>query len=403
MLTRRQTIQFLASSAAMSAVGPSFAVTGPTRRPRLAVIILRGGMDGLAAVAPYGDPNYRRNRGKLALEQPGSTDGLLDLDGTFGLHPNLKSLHKLHQEGSLITFHALASPYRGRSHFSGQDVLENGTVSDSGARDGWLSRVVASLPASGNEKAIAVGGGIPLILRGASGVTSWAPSQLPSPDENTLERIATLYASDTVLGPALQKALTANDIADASLGEREAGRSARARDGSQRFATMMSAAGRFLASDTGPQIATLELSGWDTHANQGARNGRLARQLSMLDGGITALRVALGSAWSDTAVFVASEFGRTVAINGTGGTDHGTAGAAFLVGGAVKGGRVVSDWPGLAHRDLYEGRDLRSTLDVRAVAKGLLQDQFNISTGVLGTSVFPDSRHISPLEGLIRV
>jgi uncharacterized protein (DUF1501 family) len=147
-------------------------------------------------------------------------------------------------------------------------------------------------------------------------------------------------------------------------------------------------------------VAVLDVGGWDTHANQGAAEGPLAQRLRGLDSGLQLLKSELGAHWQSTSVLVVTEFGRTVAANGTRGTDHGTAGCAFLVGGAVAGGRVIADWPGLSARDLRENRDLRATTDLRALFKAVLHDRLGIAEGALARTVFPDSDAIAPLDGL---
>ncbi len=162
------------------------------------------------------------------------------------------------------------------------------------------------------------------------------------------------------------------------------------------------AAARFLAAADGPRIAVIEASGWDTHANQGAETGQLANRLAGLDAGVAKLRTGLGEAWEDTVVAIVTEFGRTVRVNGTRGTDHGTAGAAILVGGAVRGGRVLADWPGLAPRALHEGRDLRPTTDLRALFKAVLAEHLGLDTGFIDREVFPGSGAARRLDGLIR-
>jgi uncharacterized protein (DUF1501 family) len=244
--------------------------------------------------------------------------------------------------------------------------------------------------------ALALAQNVPLVLRGEARVSSWAPSRLPEVDSDTLQRIADLYARDATLAARLQAALATDAAAGESMGG--GGR----RDPLNALGAVAGAAGKFLAAPDGPRIAVIETGGWDTHANQGAENGQLANRLRALDAGVDSLRAALGAAWSRTAVLIVTEFGRTVAINGTRGTDHGTATCAFLVGGAVNGGRVVADWPGLATGALYQGRDLQPTLDLRAVFKGVLASQFDVKEGVLEEHVFPESRAARPLEGLVR-
>ena len=391
--------QFLAGSAklAMLAGFPGLALSQDAEDARLVMVILRGGLDGLAAVPPYGESRYRDLRGSLAVDSPGQTNGLLKLDGLFGLHPALGNMHELYQAGELAVLHAVATPYRERSHFDGQNVLENGSTSPGGLRDGWLNRALGL----SNTKmgAIALGQNIPLVLRGDVSVTSWAPSRLPEADDDTLARIADLYANDAHLAGRLQEALEARMIAG-----QMSGRDMRNFGGNrQQLGPVTAAAGRFLSAPDGPRIAVLEAGGWDTHANQGAGQGALATRLGGLDAGLARLKRELGDHWQSTVVVVATEFGRTVAVNGTRGSDHGTGGCAFVAGGAVRGGRVLADWPGLSARDLYEERDLKPTTDLRAVFKGILAEHMGADVAQLNREVFPDSEHIAPLDGLIEV
>lgn len=372
-----------------------FAATNPDAR--FVLVILRGALDGLAAVPAYGDGNYASKRGALAITAPSQR-----LDGMFALHPAMTNLHQRYRDRELIVFHAVASPYRERSHFDGQDLLESGTAQLKGVRDGWLNRALPALPSSKSRHtdqiAVALAQNVPLVLRGDAAVNSWAPSRLPSTDADTLQRIADLYSTDEYFASRLQSALAADDIAGEGMNMGGGGK----RDPLNGFSAITSAAGKFLSASDGPRVAVIEATGWDTHANQGAENGQLANRLGALDQGLDALRTSMGSAWKDTAMLVVTEFGRTVAVNGTGGTDHGTATCSFLTGGAVAGGRVIADWPGLATGNLYQQRDLKPTLDLRSVFKGVLAAHLGASEATLESNVFPDSRGAKPLEGLLR-
>ena len=386
--------------------GATLTLLAPFARPawgaassdsRFVLVILRGGLDGLAAVPPYAEPAYAQLRGALALPKPGTADGVLDLDGTFGLHPALTNLHAMYRAREALVLHAAATPYRERSHFDAQNVLEAGSTTPSASGGGWLNRALAALRSTGDARgAVALADSVPLVLRGELAVTSWAPSQLPETDEDTLARVRRLYeAADPALAASLNGALQAREIAGDAAGDRMGGGR-----GGQAIAPLASAAARFLSSRDGPRIAVLDAGGWDTHANQGGAQGPLAQRLRALDSGLQMLKTELGAHWSETTVLVATEFGRTVAINGTRGTDHGTAGCAFLAGGAVAGGRVVADWPGLAARDLHEGRDLRATTDLRALFKAVLHERFGVSESALARTVFPASDAVAPLEGV---
>ncbi len=378
---------------AASACMPRVTLADADVDARLVLVILRGALDGLAAVPAYGDGNFARSRGQLAITAPA-----LRLDGLFGLHPALPGLHQRYLARELLVLHAVASPYRERSHFDGQDLLEAGSSARAGIRDGWLNRVLPALPMarerSSSQLAVAIAQTVPLVLRGPASVNSWAPSRLPRADADTLERLADLYANEPVLAERLSTALASNESA--------AGNSMGGRDPLGAFKSLAEATGKLMAAQDGARIAVIEASGWDTHANQGAETGQLANRLRTLDQGLDALRKSLGAAWAQSAVMVVTEFGRTVATNGTRGTDHGTATCAFLLGGAVAGGRVLADWPGLAPASLHHGRDLRPTTDLRCVFKGVLGAHLRASERELERNVFPDSKAAKPLAGLIR-
>lgn len=351
---RRSVLKALASAPLVSLLpGLSIAASPTTQPNRFVLVILRGALDGLAAVQPAGDPDLAQWRQSLLVPEA----QLLPLDGFFGLHPALKSLHALYQASQLEVFHAIATPYRARSHFDAQNVLETGGVVPDPGADGWLNRLVGWVHAA-DPAAMAVGQVMPKVLQGPFPAGSWTPAKLPVVQGSTLERLQRLYAMDTFLDSRLQQALQIKALVAAeSINTSAAGQS--------NFATLAGAAASFLRQDVGPAIAVLELGGWDTHANQGAAQGTLAQQLAQLDSGLDRLRRGLGARWQTTQVLVVTEFGRTVAVNGSGGTDHGTASVAFRLGGSVAGGKVRADWPGLKREQLYEQRDLRPTLDLR--------------------------------------
>ena len=393
-MTSRRTFVSGALAAGAAAMLPRCVFADAATDARFVFVILRGALDGLAAVPAYGDGAYAAKRGALAITSP-----QLKLDGMFALHPSLTQLHERFQSKELIVFHAVASPYRERSHFDGQDLLENGTSAPKSAHDGWLNRALPLLPEAKQRAtdriALALAQNVPLVLRGDARVGSWAPSRLPDTDSDTLQRIADLYSTDEYFASRLQSALSADSVAGEGM---NAGR----RDPLNALNTVAAAAGKFLAAADGPRIAVLEATGWDTHANQGAERGQLANRLRGLDQALNSLRTALAGAWGRSAVLVVTEFGRTVAVNGTAGTDHGTATCAFLAGGAVAGGRVVADWPGLASSALYEGRDLRPTLDVRSIMKGVLASHLGAAESGIEEHVFPGSRSARPLDDLFR-
>jgi uncharacterized protein (DUF1501 family) len=369
----------------------SFAAGSNGSAKRFVFVVLRGGLDGLSAVPAIGDPEFAAARGPLA--QFGSAP--LALDATFALHPNLAQLHTMYTSGELAVVHAVGLPYRERSHFDAQQVLESGGVRPYELTTGWLGRALAPSAA----KSLALNTTVPLVLRGPGVVDTWAPSALPDPNADLVARLERLYANDATLATALQRAKALHfdgtmptDMNAAGDGMAKPGR------GGQ-FVLLAQRAAEFLAQPTGPQAAVLELGGFDSHANAASPNGALSNTLRQLDAGLAALREGLlaSGTWNRTVVVVATEFGREVAVNGTLGTDHGTGGAAFVLGGAVKGGRVLADWPGLAKRERFEGRDLRITTDLRAVLRGVLADHLQVASKSLNNDVFPGSEGVKPL------
>jgi uncharacterized protein (DUF1501 family) len=396
----------LATSAALPKV--LFARTGGTAR--LVVVVLRGALDGLAAVPPHGDSDYGELHRELAIPAPGSSDGALPLDGTFGLHPSLGFLHERFLSGELIVFQAVASPYRERSHFDGQNVLENGLTQPIGTADGWLNRALRSLPArfaAQRERAVAISQNVPLIVRGDEPVLSKSPLATPDVDEDLLARLADLYSKDDWFSARLREGVQGEKLADDVRGivavpvPPAPDMTGKPRGAAQLIRVARMAAS-MIGSDGGPEVAVIEATGWDTHANQGGSRGALAQRLAGLDDALRALSDGMGSLWPQTAVLVVTEFGRTASVNGTRGTDHGTGGCAFLAGGAVQGGRVIADWPGLTRKALLDGRDVRPTLDLRRVFKAVLADHIRIEPLALAARVFPNSQGAPPLDGLIR-
>lgn len=411
--SKMQRREFLQSSliAGIASCLPRLTFANVETDSRLVLVILRGALDGIAAVPPYGDGNYQRLRGELALDQPGSAGGVLKLDGLFGLHPSLQNLYSRYQQKELLVMHAIASPYRERSHFDGQDLLENGTTQPHAALDGWLNRALPGMMGMkhhvSEDYAMAFAQNIPLVLRGDQRVGSWAPSKLPATDEDTLQRIADMYSTDSYFASRLQTAMQTNAIANEKNDQDDGdmkmdGAMSPAAKSNSALAGIVAAAGRMLKLPDGPRVAVMDASGWDTHANQGATTGQLATRLTALDAAIESLRVELGDVWQQTALLAVTEFGRTVAVNGTRGTDHGTGTCAFLVGGAVNGGRVMADWPGLAVHNLYQSRDLMPTTDLRALFKGVLRDHLGVAESLLETRVFDKSSNVKPLAGLIK-
>ena len=407
------------------AYSPRMLRAAGARDPRFVCIVLRGALDGVACVAPVGDPNYVGLHRDMALRLDGPNPAFR-LDSLFALHPAMPNLARLFRKREAAMVHAVATPYRERSHFDGQDVLESGYGGKGRVDSGWLNRMIAATPAGERiapHGALGVGVIAPLVVRGSAPVIGWAPGGARDSDDDLAMRVLDLYGQrDPKLSAALSQGLEVERLAmdgaspmtasvDMAAKPMEAGASMAAPKSDDPAAYKPSSpsgmrqiaegAARLVARDDGPRIAALALEGWDTHANEGGATGVLANRLRGLDAAIAAFEKILGSKWRDTVVMVVTEFGRTARINGTAGTDHGVGTVALLAGGAVAGGRVVADWPGLAPGQLFDGRDLRPTADLRAVAKGVLGDLFGVSARALGDAVFPDSAGVTPMQGLV--
>jgi len=402
MNTRRTILKTMGSAAALSMWDAPFKfsfASVPTER-RLVVVVLRGALDGLAAVPPHGDADYAGMRAGLALQKSGAA-GIHDLDGFFGLNPGFTNLKAMYDAKEAVLFHNICSPYRDRSHFEGQNCLESGGVSPHALNDGWLNRALAPMGMANGTSAVAIEQTPPLILSGNARATSWMPALLPEPDNAYLAKVRALYAKDATLSSSLDsgvdmqnQAMTMNDDPNAKAGKFKASYG--------NLTPLFQGAGKLLAHAGGPRVAVLDASGWDTHVAEGGGDGQLARRLQALDQALEALKMALGPAWKNTAVVMATEFGRTVRPNGNGGTDHGTGTAAFLVGGAVAGGSVKAEWVGLKPGVLKDGRDQPVRTDLRALFKGVLADHMGVSQTALNSTVFPDSGNVAPIRGLIR-
>ena len=384
------------------------------RDPRFLTIVLRGALDGLAAVAPVGDPDWVKLRGDNALKLDGATPAL-PLDGFFAVNPAMPNLHRLYKAGQAIVVHAVATPYRERSHFDGQDVLESGLVRPGRADTGWLNRALVKLEpddrlrtSTNGRRTFAVGPITPLVVRGPAPVLSWVPPRLAPVSDDTTARLLDLYRhTDPKLAHVLEERIDLSSLAPTRPADVKPGEMAptiqvgNINQVRAYFAEAAGAAAKFLANPDGPRVGALALDGWDTHINEGVVNGRLAQLLGALDGALGAVETNMGAAWSETVVTLITEFGRTARINGTAGTDHGTATVALLLGGALKGGRVVADWPGLKEADLHEKRDLKATTDLRAVLKGLLRDHLRVDERALAAEIFPGSDGVAPMTGLL--
>ncbi|MBV8650058.1 MAG: DUF1501 domain-containing protein, partial [Alphaproteobacteria bacterium] len=323
------------------------------------------------------------------------------------LNAALEPIHSYWNAGELLFVPASGNGYHTRSHFDGQDLMESGLGQKTGQSDGWLNRALASvqsgplqaasLQSDGRRLGIAVGGAVPLLLRGKVAVASWEPPGLNEASPEFITLLSQLYAGDKLLGPALNDGLKARNLSNEVMGDDMV--KGPMGFGPRAFKPLAEAAGKLLAADDGPRIAALEMGGWDTHVAQGTTKGRLAQNLAGFADGLQALAQALGPSWQKTVVVATTEFGRTVAVNGTNGTDHGTASVMLVMGGAVRGGKMRGDWPGLDQ--LEEDRDLRVATDSRAVLKGVLRDHLGIDAASLGR-VFPDAPGLKPMDGLVR-
>jgi uncharacterized protein (DUF1501 family) len=404
-VSRRSFLHGGAASLSLWSLLPKAAIAD-SRDPRLLLVVLRGGLDGLAAVAPIGDPDYARLRGDMALPTSGEGAGL-PLDGFFALSAAMPALHALYRRREALIIHAVHSPYRGRSHFDGQDVLESGLPGVGRVQDGWLNRALALLPTAGraNPRGLAIGAVLPLVIRGSAPVLSWSPQVYGTPlRASTVARLMDLYAeTDPVLARAFAEGMELDRVAEGGTPTSPAQAPAQTPGArlNREFAIAAEAAAKFLSAPDGPRIGVLSYNGWDTHANEGPIKGQLAMRLGGLDTAIGAFETGMGAAWRNTVAVIVTEFGRTVRVNGTQGTDHGMATIALLVGGAVQGGRVLADWPGLRDGALYQGRDLAPTRDLRSVLKGVLRDHLGLSDGALGARIFSDSAAAPLLDGLV--
>lgn len=393
-MLRRRLLQCLAA-APLCAFGPRLrAATLAHDGPRLLVVLLRGGLDGLAALVPWADADYRAARPRLGLGAPGTAGGVLDLDGRFGLHPAMASLLPLWNAGLLAAVHACGSPDPTRSHFDAQDDLDTGTPGRRSTASGWLNRLLDELPQANTPTAgLSLGATIPRLLSGprpvamlASGRGAGRASAIDRPGlAAALDR---LYAPDDALGRAWRSGRAARAELMAGLNGADAGADRDAEDAARGWSGDAIRLARLMRNEPKLRVAALTLGGWDTHISQGAAEGQLARRLGPLADGLAAFAQALGPLLSATLVVVLSEFGRTVRENGSGGTDHGHGGVVWLLGGRVHGGRVHGDWPGLAPGALWQGRDLAVTSDYRSVLWHALGAQFALDDAALAR-VFP--------------
>jgi uncharacterized protein (DUF1501 family) len=394
MINRRQLLRWVAASTIGSLAGSRTLFADADTDKRFVLVFLRGGLDSLHALAPYADRDYQLLRPALALGGRHSDRPSLDLDGYFGLHPALAPLHALYLQRELLLIPAAATRYRQRSHFDGQNMLENGSGKPYGANDGWLNRAITAMNDNDRRMGLALGPSIPLILQGDARIQTWSDSSLPELDDDFLFRLGLVYQGDPLFADALHDANGALKP-DINMNEMDSG-------GRQHkdFLLSAQAASELLARADGPRVAAMELQGWDTHFGQ---ERRLSTLLDVLAKGIVELKRGLGDAWSETAVLVVSEFGRTAAENGNQGTDHGTGGLAMLAGGAVAGGQIAGAWPGLTPSALYEGRDLHAVNAYESLFKSILNSHMGVGDSLIESRVFPNSSRLVPMDGLLKV
>ena len=385
MIDRRLFLQSSAAGLLGAGLAPGISFANAPTDNRFVLVFLRGALDSLHALVPYDDINYRNLRPRLAVSDP------LKIGGYFGLHPDLKGLHDLYRDGDLTLIPATSTSYRERSHFDAQNLLENGSGKPFGAHDGWLNRAIAGLGETDKRLGLSLGARTPLILKGDANIQTWSESELPDVSDVFLDRLDDIYASDPLFSSALMDARAATDpmLMDPMMRQKLLG--------GESLRRSAEAAGQLLAMAEGPRIAVLESQGWDTHFDQMSRLSRLFKEL---DSAVANLKSGLNPVWDKTVIMVVSEFGRTVAENGNRGTDHGTGGLVFLAGGAVKGGRVAGDWPGLEQRALYEGRDLMPVNSCEAIFKTMLMSHLGVSEAHIAEQVFP-SNPVAPMGGLL--
>jgi len=393
---------------------------GALAKKKLVVVICRGGMDGLSVSPPVGDANYASLRGSIAMQR----DQVRMLDDTFGLHPELSTVYALAQKGEARIAPAIASPDRARSHFEAQDVLETGSAHVYGVESGWLNRTLEALAPVRKVEGLSVGTTAPLILRGKVQAASWSPGKGVDETARLPTLLQDLYKNDPMLGPAFARGLETETMAQqamTAMAQTPAMNIAAAstppmvpatpasmsttmandrqnRQGNNDARKLGSTLGGFMIQAGGPQIAAISLDGFDTHAGQ---QGQIATRLSYLDAVLDGLHSGLGAEWKNTVVIAVTEFGRTARVNGTGGTDHGTGSTGLILGGALKRGGIVGDWPGLAQNALFENRDTAPTVDMRGLFKGVLTEHMGVDRAILESKVFPDSAGARPVVGLV--
>ncbi len=372
MILSRRSIILSGLGVAAAGAMPNFAFAAAGTPKRLVFVIQRGAADGLAVLAPTGDPAFAAARRTLADE----TAGGAKLDAMFTLHPALSTGASLYDAKQAHFAHAVATAYRDRSHFDGQNMLEGGGSRPYGRDDGWVGRLLSLLPTAERD-ALAIAPAVPLALRGDLPVGTFAPSRLPQADADLIARLTSLYQNDPLLHPLWDSAVKTQELASDIGGNN-------GRNGAE----LGKLAASLMVPADGARVMMVETGGWDTHSGQ---RGRLAAQLRGLDQLIGALQTGLGPAWNDTLVIVATEFGRTVEVNGTGGTDHGTASTAMFLGGRLEtGGKVSADWPGLTPAARFDGRDLKPTRSLESVIAAAVAHHYALDPERVTRTLYPD-------------
>lgn len=374
--------------------GVAMANTGGGNDPRLLVVLLRGGLDGLSTLVPFGDPDYERHRGDLTIAR----NRVQRLDPVFGLHPALRNLLRLYRNGEVALIPAAGLPVQSRSHFECQANLQNGLPGNVAGATGWVNRLLTALPPRTRmaQRGGVTIGPVPQILAGPAPVMSWTPTWFAQPMPQIVAMLEQIYrgARNADLAAALDRGLAADALASGVAGH--------VRPSMAPIEQGFRGAARLMGAANGPRMAVLSAAGWDTHNAQGNLSGQIASRLEGLDQGLGAFRAELPDrVWAQTVVICVTEFGRSVHVNGTSGTDHGIGMPVILLGGAVNGG-IHGDWPGLTQRALVDGRDLRPTVDLRSVFKGVLRDHLGAGLPALNQQVFPQSAAARPMAGLIR-
>ena len=396
-MSRRRFLGTMLAGTATLLVWPRLTFSATGADTRFLFVLLRGGLDGLESVPPYGDPGYAAIRGALALS-PSAVKPAHKLDGVFALHPSFGYAARLYAQGQFMPVVATAPPYWGRSHFQAQNCVENGTSKPDGAQTGWLNRCVACMPGAGGLACAAV---MPLTMRGPARVETWSPPLPTEVDPILLQRLQPLYAADARLAAPFARAIarqSGSSVPMPGIGMMAKNDGNPRKPGQGGLPAMMAAAGGFMGKADGPRVAFVEDDGWDTHANEAAI---VTRKLAELDAGLETFHQSVGAMWQRTVLIVATEFGRTAHVNGTGGTDHGTGGSMFLAGGALRGGRVAGTWPGIGSGELYQGRDVHATSDFRSVFKGVLAAHLGVPESLLESRVFLGSEALEPMENLV--